>query len=100
MTENRKFEVPLTAKIGWVVTWILMVVILAMLGRNLIGSFIFGIGTDKRNIDSYYDVGLSDAKEGEESRLLSLKLENPLYKKAYKKGFRIGLDQKWQAEKK
>ncbi len=99
MTENDNFKVPFSAKIGWVITWILMVVILVMLGKNFIGSFVFGVGTKNSEIDTYHEMGFSDAKVGEESRLDRLGLDNPLFKKAYKNGYREGIDEKWLAEK-
>lgn len=90
-------KVPLYSKISWVVTWILILVLLFMLGRNLISSIIFGPTTDKNDISTFYNAGFADASaEKKEMDRSGMNEENPLLRKSYTKGFQEGSDSKWQ----
>jgi len=97
MSEEK--AIPLYTKVGWVVSWTIMLIIMLMVGRNCIGSIKYGTTTDQDQIGYYYDLGHKDGKGGEESRLKELDLKNPLFTKAYSKGFREGLDVNTEKEK-
>lgn len=71
-----------------------------MVGKNFIGSIVFGTSTEKEEITSYYNAGFADSVSGKKNGRAELQLENPLLIKSYNKGFREGLDEKWQKEKK
>jgi hypothetical protein len=98
--KNRNLKVAFSAKVWWVITWIIMIILLTMVGKNFVGSIVFGTKTEKSEIVSYHDAGFSDAQSGEKKTQAELKTENPLLLKSYNKGFREGLDARWQEQKK
>ena len=92
MQKDRDKKIPLYAKVGWFVCWFLMLVLISMIFRNCMGSIKYGTTTDGSEIESYYNQGFSDAVKNGVSRTVEIdKLNNPLLKKAYVKGFREGL---------
>ena len=78
----------------------IMLILLIMVGRNFIGSIVFGTSTEKKEITSYYKAGYSDALSGKKIGQVDLERENPLLVKSYNKGFREGLDEKWHDQEK
>ncbi len=100
MSQSNNLKVPFSSKVWWVLTWIVMIILLVMVGRNFIGSIVFGPDTGKSEITSYYDIGLADGVSGEKRIETEFKTENPLLIKAYSKGLREGLDKKWQDQEK
>lgn len=95
MSGNMGSKVPLYAKVGWVATWIIMIVLIFMLSRNLVGSIVFGPATGQKEITTFYDNGFSDALVGEKMAEIKFDEENPLLRKSYVKGFRDGRDRIW-----
>lgn len=92
MEREKSDKIPLYAKVGWVLCWLLMLILMSMIFRNCMGSIKYGNDTETSQIEFYYNQGYSDAVKSGESRGSELeRLENPLLKKAYVKGFREGL---------
>ena len=92
-------KVPLYAKVGWIVTWGIMIVLVIMLSKNLIGSIVFGPITEKKDMTIFYDLGVSDALSGKPGKEVRGNEKNPLLKKSYTKGYQEGLDRKWHQKK-
>ena len=84
--------VPLYAKIGWVVAWLLMVLIAAMILRNCATSLIYGSKTAQQEVDAQYQFGLKDGSSGTGPNLSGEGGSNPVLRKAYNKGYRDGID--------
>jgi hypothetical protein len=87
-----KASVPLYTKVGWVVVWVVMVVIAAMILRNCATSIIYGVKTGPQAVESYYKSGLRDGRAGQGPNLRGEGAENPVLRKAYNKGYREGVD--------
>lgn len=87
-------RIPLYTKIGIRVTIILMIVLSFMLLKNCIGSIHYGTTTSQDEIQRYYDKGYKDGTEQatEPTDRREPELDNPMLKKAYRKGFRDGWD--------
>lgn len=87
-----KMPVPLYTKIGWMVAWVVMLGLAAMILRNCATSIIYGSKTDAKTVDSYYKLGLQDGIAGQGPKLRDEAGENPVLRKAYSKGYREGAD--------
>lgn len=92
MSENKEKAIPLYAKVGWTATWLVMLVLLAMILRNCATSIIYGSNTEKAEVDFSYARGESAGKAGLKAQPRDRDLENPVLGKAYNKGYRDGLD--------
>lgn len=86
-----KGPVPLYAKIGWVVAWVVMLGLLTMILRNCATSIIYGLKSEQVQVDSYYRTGLEDGRAGHHQSALGQE-ENSVLRKAYVKGYRDGID--------
>lgn len=92
MKNKKATPVPFYAKVGWITCWLLMLVLITMIFRNCVGSIKYGSATSSSEIEYYYQQGYSDAVQTGISRSAEMdKLNNPLLKKSYVKGFREGL---------
>lgn len=89
-----KTPVPLYAKVGWVVAWTAMLVVVAMMLRNCATSVIYGSKTDKAQVDSLYQAGLQDGATGQGPAVPREAVENPVLRKSYNKGYRDGVDRR------
>lgn len=89
--------VPTYTKIGWVVAWLVMLIIGGMILRNCATSIIYGRKTDAQQVEAYYKTGLADGTLGHGPVLRDEAVENPVLRKAYSKGYRDGLDRARQA---
>ena len=85
--------VPLRSKIGWVATWAVMLVLLAMIARNCVGSVRYGTGTGLFEVRTYYALGHADGEAGRPPWTSAPRTGNALLIKTYGKGYRDGLDQ-------
>lgn len=84
--------IPLYAKVGWVVSWALMLLLSGLIFKNCAGSIRYGAGTTNEKINYYYQLGYRDGQAGKPGNdTVTNLVENPLLKKAYSKGFREGL---------
>ena len=88
--KQRRGGVPLYARIGWVVAWGVMAVIVAMILRNCAASVYYGTRTTREEVKRYYELGRGDGLGGGRAR--GLDLDNPVLRKSYNKGYRDGLD--------
>lgn len=87
-----KAAVPLYAKIGWVVAWIVMLGLAMMILRNCATSVIYGVKTDQQTINNYYQAGIRDGSSGQEQNLQGQAEKNSVLRKAYTTGYREGID--------
>lgn len=88
-----KAPVPLYAKVGWVVAWVVMLVIGAMILRNCATSIIYGSKTEQGQVEAYYHDGVVDGRSGLGPNLRGEAVDNPVLRKSYNKGYRDGIDQ-------
>ena len=94
--KKAKASVPMYTKVGWVVAWAVMVVILSMILRNCATSIFYGSRTEPQAVDSSYKLGLEDGKAGQGPHLRGEAVGNPVLRKAYNKGYRDGIDRSRQ----
>ena len=90
--EAGKTAVPLYAKIGWVLAWVVMLGLITMILRNCATSIIYGLQTDQPTIESYYQMGVKDGRSGQNQNARAGTTENSVLHKAYIKGYREGVD--------
>ena len=91
--------IPLYTKVGWVVAWLTMAIIIIMILRNCVTSVKYGSQTEMGTVDSYYELGLKDGQLGKEFSFPEAVKDNPVLRKSYNKGYREGMDQKRISEK-
>ena len=89
---EKEKKVPIYTKVGWVVSWTLMIVIFGMILRNCAGSFFYGPKTDQIMVDQYYQQGIEDGRKEKAASMQDPVFENPIVRKSYNKGFREGMD--------
>ena len=91
---KEKPEIPLHTKWGIRVTAVIILLITAMIIKNCMGSFMYGISTDQELQKQYYELGYTHgvrkADGLEESPPPETK--NLLLRKLYRKGYRDGWD--------
>lgn len=87
-------EVPFYTKAGWVLAWLLMLVLLLMIAHNCASSINYGGKTGAVQVALFYQQGLRDGSAGRADALPAEAAENPVLRKAYSKGYREGLDQR------
>lgn len=84
--------IPFYTKVGWVVAWVTMLIIVAMIVRNCVGSVIYGRITGQETAEQYHDIGVADGLAGTPAKMSEPVFENPVLRKAYNKGYREGMD--------
>lgn len=87
-------SVPLYAKVGWVVAWLVILLMLAMISRNCATSVIYGKKTDPQRIEFFYQQGIVAGREGRSDAMPDEAKDNPVLRKAYSKGYRQGVDRR------
>ena len=97
-SEQKSRSVPLYTKVGGVIAWIVMAIIMAMVLRNCVASVKYGSQTEMSTVDSYYQTGSKDGQLGKEFFLPADVMENPVLRKAYNKGYREGMDNRRLSE--
>jgi hypothetical protein len=93
MSENR--PIPLYTKIGGRITIVLLLLLGFMLLRNCMGSVYYGTTTNQEEIQRYYDRGYMQGRRqapDEQESDVTAATDNPLLRKAYRRGFRAGWD--------
>lgn len=90
--EGGKASVPLYAKVGWGVAWLVMLGLTAMILRNCATSVFYGLQTDAPRVEQVYQEGMSDGRLGHGQAQRGQE-ENSVLRKAYIKGYRTGVDQ-------
>jgi hypothetical protein len=93
-TMKEKPGMPLHTKWGIRVTAVIILLITAMIIKNCMGSFIYGVSTEQELQKQYYELGYSDgarkAQGLKESPAPATR--NLLLRKLYRKGYRDGWD--------
>lgn len=94
MTSQEKPEIPPHTKWGIRGTTIIILIITAMIIKNCIGSFMYGVSTDQEQQKEYYDLGYSHGmqKAKKMEQAAEPVTENLLLRKLYSKGYRDGWD--------
>lgn len=90
--KSSQSPVPLYTKIGWVLAWVLMFGLAAMILRNCATSVFYGVQTDQQAVDASYQAGIKDGSSGQGQKERGEGEANSVLRKAYVKGFREGLD--------
>lgn len=101
MKETRKPEIPAHTKWGIRVTTVIILLLTAMIIKNCMGSFIYGVSTEQDQQKQYYEIGYSHGiqKARGQDNFAEPETENPLLRKLYRKGFRDGWDSVQQTKK-
>ena len=91
--KSSQSPVPLYTKIGWLVAWVVMLGLAAMILRNCATSVFYGLQTDQAAVDASYQQGVRDGSSGQGyQKQLGEGEANSVLRKAYVKGYRDGLD--------
>ncbi|MBA3015186.1 MAG: hypothetical protein KKD63_14205 [Proteobacteria bacterium] len=90
--------IPVYTKVGWVMAWVVMFVIGAMILRNCATSVIYGRKTNQQQVETYYKLGITDGTSGQGPMLRDEAVKNPVLRKAYSKGYREGVDKGRQTQ--
>jgi len=101
MTSQEKPEIPLHTKWGIRVTTVIILLLTALIIKNCVGSFIYGVSTDQEQQNEFYELGYSHGMQK------AKKMEQPtepvtknlLLQKLYRKGYRDGWDSMQSAKK-
>jgi len=91
---KEKPEIPLHTKWGIRVTAVIILLITVMIIKNCIGSFRYGVSTEKQQQKQYYQLGYTHGQQkaqGQE-QAPEPETENLLLRKLYRKGYRDGWD--------
>ncbi|MCK4837898.1 MAG: hypothetical protein KAS94_03795 [Desulfobulbaceae bacterium] len=97
-SEQKTKPIPSYTKVGWVVAWIVMIVLIAMISRNCVLSVKYGRQTEMGLVNSTYQAGIADGKLDKEFSLPADVRGNPVLRKAYTKGYREGISNRWLLE--
>ena len=91
---NEKPEIPTHTKWGIRVTGVIILLITVMIIKNCMGSFIYGVSTEKEPQKEYYELGYSHGRQKAQGleQPREPDTENSLLRKLYRKGYRDGWD--------
>ena len=94
MTETQKPEIPPHTKWGIRISGVVILLITIMIIKNCIGSFIYGISTDRERQKQFYDLGYSQGIQKAQGleKPVPPETDNLLLRKMYRKGYRDGWD--------
>jgi len=94
MEKNKKSEIPLYTKWGIRVTTIIILLLTAMIIKNCLDSFMYGVDTKQELQNQYYELGYSHGRQKAQGMKKEEEPEtnNLLLKKLYHKGYRDGWD--------
>jgi hypothetical protein len=89
-----KPEIPPHTKWGIRVTAVIILLLMAMIIKNCMGSFIYGVLTEQEQQNEYYEIGYSQGVRSAQGleKTPEPEIENPLLRKFYHKGYREGWD--------
>ena len=101
MNGTKKPEIPAHTKWGIRVTTVIILLLTAMIIKNCLGSFIYGVSTEQDQQKQYYEIGYSHGIQKAEgmNNFAEPETDNPLLRKLYRKGFRDGWDSGQQKKK-
>jgi len=94
MTKQEKPEIPPHTKWGIRVTAVIILLITVMIIKNCVGSFMYGVSTEEKLQNEYYDMGYSHGLQKAKGmeKPVEPETDNLLLKKLYRKGYRDGWD--------
>ena len=94
MTSQAKPEIPAHTKWGIRVSTVIILLIIVMIIKNCMGSFMYGISTEQEQQKEYYELGYSHGMQKAEGmgQADEPATENLLLRKLYRKGYRDGWD--------
>jgi hypothetical protein len=101
MTTQEKPEIPPHTKWGIRGTAVIILLLTALIIKNCIGSFMYGISTEEGQQKQYYEIGYSHGIQKAQGMDKPAKpeTENLLLRKLYHKGYRNGWDSVQPAKK-
>ena len=94
MKKQEKPEIPLYTKWGIRITAIIILLLTALIIKNCLGSFMYGVATEQKLQKQYYELGYSHGKRKAQGleRDAEPGTDNLLLRKLYRKGYRDGWD--------
>ena len=101
MTTQEKPGIPPHTKWGIRGTVVILLLLTAMIIKNCMGSFMYGISTEQEQQKQYYEIGYSHGIQKAQGldKPAEPETENLLLKKLYRKGYRDGWDSAQPAKK-
>jgi hypothetical protein len=94
MTTQKKTKIPQHTKWGIRVTTVIILFLTVLIVKNCVGSFMYGISTEQKLQNQFYELGYSHGKQKAQGmeKQPGPETDNLLLKKLYSKGFRDGWD--------
>jgi len=101
MTTQEKPGIPPHTKWGIRGTAVILLLLTAMIIKNCMGSFMYGISTEQELQKQYYEIGYSHGIQKAQGmdKPAEPETENLLLRKLYRKGYRDGWDSAQPAKK-
>jgi len=101
MTTQEKPGIPPHTKWGIRGTAVILLLLTAMIIKNCMGSFMYGISTEQELQKQYYEIGYSHGIQKAQGmdKPAEPETENLLLRKLYRKGYRDGWDSVQPAKK-
>ena len=101
MTTQEKPGIPPHTKWGIRGTVVILLLLTAMIIKNCMGSFMYGISTEQELQKQYYEIGYSHGSQKAQGmdKPAEPETENLLLRKLYRKGYRDGWDSAQPAKK-
>ena len=101
MTTQEKTGIPPHTKWGIRGTAVILLLLTAMIIKNCMGSFMYGISTEQELQKQYYEIGYSHGRQKAQGmdKPAEPETENLLLRKLYRKGYRDGWDSVQPAKK-
>ena len=101
MTTQEKPGIPSHTKWGIRGTAVILLLLTAMIIKNCMGSFMYGISTEQELQKQYYEIGYSHGIQKAQGmdKPAEPETENLLLRKLYRKGYRDGWDSAQPAKK-
>ena len=102
MAQQEKPEIPRHTKWGIRITTVIILLIIVMIIKNCVGSFMYGTSTEEKLQNEFYELGYSHGQQKAKGmeKPAEPETENLLLKKLYRKGYRDGWDSFQQVKKK
>jgi len=94
MEKKEEKEIPLYTKWGIRITAVIILLLTAMIIKNCLGSFMYGVATEQEQQKQYYDLGYSNGRQKAQGleKEAEPETDNLLLRKLYRKGYRDGWD--------
>ena len=94
MEKKEKTEIPLYTKWGIRITTVVILLLAALIIKNCLGSFMYGVGTEQELQKQFYELGYSHGRQKAQglTKVDEPETDNLLLRKLYRKGYRDGWD--------